>query len=417
MEAIEQKNTNMSYKYVVLLVCSVFLGMVYVTLSAWGVSVSALQDTFSLSPALIMAGNAMLIAGYAIGSFVEGRMLGKFGWRKTFIFAMVLFLASIFLIPNMQNYGLILFLRFVQGFGLIVTITNSIVCSWFPTKQRGLASGLLLGFIALGVACGSLLTGSITPALGWQANFYILGIATFVGAIVFIIFIKDPPAITESDAEQGGESVLVHLKPGKSVFGHPIMILLGLAMFCVFFNVYGLYSFIAAYLYDLGYSAQEVGAIGFWNGFIGLISTPFGGWIGDYFIRKGITAIKARAYSMGIVAFLAGTIGCGLMPHLAPISYAMAIIPAIIAGWGCPAANGPICSLPSDVFGAKIGGGAVGFILLIAGAGGVIAPILVPWLAAEFGWTFGWYITALPALIGFVICFMTPSLAARRSDG
>lgn len=35
-----------------------------------------------------MAGNAALMAGYAIDSFLEGRMLMRFGWRKTFLFAM-----------------------------------------------------------------------------------------------------------------------------------------------------------------------------------------------------------------------------------------------------------------------------------------------------------------------------------------
>ena len=47
-----------------------------------------------------------------------------------------------------------LLLRFLQGFGLVVTITNSLVCGWFPTRQRGLASGVLLGCIALGAAVG-----------------------------------------------------------------------------------------------------------------------------------------------------------------------------------------------------------------------------------------------------------------------
>ena len=78
-----------------------------------------------------------------------------------------------------------------------------------------------------------------------------------------------------------------------------------------------------------------------------------------------------------------------------------------------PAANGPICSLPSDVFGAKIGGGAVGFILLVAGAGGVIAPIAVPAIASAFGWNVGWYVTGAAALIGLGVCLFTPTLAER----
>lgn len=400
------------YKYIVLLICSLFLAMVYVTLSTWSVCVPAFQEAFGLSSAQVMAGNATLMAGYAIGSFLEGRMLMRFGWRKTFLFAMALFLVSVFLIPQMKNYSMILLLRFLQGFGLVVTITNSLVCGWFPTQQRGLASGILLGCVALGAAVGNWLASVLTPLYGWQSNFYILGIATVIGAGIFLFLVKDPPALSDADAGTE-ESVLVKLKPGQSVYLHPIMLLLGLAMFCVFFNVYGQYSFLATYLYDAGYNTAQVGMIGFWNGLIGFASTPIGGWVGDLLIRRGVPTIKARAYSMAVVAFLVGGLGCLLMPSLAPLSLAMAVLPALIAGWGCPAANGPICSLPSDVFGAKIGSGAVGFVLLIAGAGGVIAPIIVPAISASFGWHAGWYLTAASAIVGLVVCLLTPTLADR----
>ena len=400
------------YKYVILVVCSVFLAMVYVTLSTWGVCSPIFQEKFQLSSALAMAGSATLMAGYAIGSFLEGRMMASIGWRKTFLFAMVMFLVPIFLIPQMTNYTVILVLRFMQGFGLVVTITNSMVCGWFPANQRGLASGILLGFIALGSAVGSMLPGVITPKFGWQANVYILGAAVVVGTVLFLLLVKDPPALDEG-GDGAEEKVIVKLKPGRSVYSHPIMIMLGFAMFCVFFNVYGMYSFLSTYLYDMGYATAQVGSIGFWNGLIGLISTPFGGWIGDALIKRGMPTIRARAYSMGVVAFLIGAIGCILMPSMAPVSLTMAVIPAMLAGWGCPAANGPICSLPSDVFGAKIGGGAVGFILLVAGAGGVIAPIAVPAIASAFGWNVGWYVTGAAALIGLGVCLFTPTLAER----
>ena len=283
-----------SYKYVVLLVCSLFLAMVYVTLSTWSVCVPAFQEAFGLSSAQVMAGNATLMAGYAVGSFLEGRMLLHFGWRKTFLFAMVLFLASVFLIPQMENYAVVLLLRFLQGFGLVVTITNSLVCGWFPTRQRGLASGVLLGCIALGAAVGNGLASMLTPLYGWQSNFYILGIATVIGAVIFLLLVRDPPALSDADADTE-EKAMVTLKPGRSVYLHPIMLLLGLAMFCVFFNVYGQYSFLATYLYDAGYTTEQVGMIGFWNGLIGLISTPIGGWVGDVLIRRGVPTIKARA--------------------------------------------------------------------------------------------------------------------------
>ena len=91
------------------------------------------------------------------------------------------------------------------------------------------------------------------------------------------------------------------------------------------------------------------------------------------------------------------------MPHLAPISVAIAFLISLVAGWGVPATNGPGLSLPADLFGSAASGAGVGMVLLVAGAGGIIAPILVPWLAAETSWTVGWYITALPCLIGMLI--------------
>ncbi|MDR0886631.1 MAG: MFS transporter [Clostridiales Family XIII bacterium] len=408
-----QKKYGAGYKYLILIVSTLLLAVVYITLSAWGICVGVLKDAFNLSSAQVMAGNGLLLAGYAIGSFVEGRLLGTWGWRKVFLIAMILFVGTMLLIPNVQNYNVILLLRFLQGFGLVVTVTNSIVCGWFPSTKRGLASGILLGAVALGVALGNVLTAAITPALGWKANFYILSIVATIGAIVFMIVVKDPPVLDE-DATETEDTVVIKLKPGQSIYKSPIMILLGLAMFCIFFNGYGQYSFLAAFMYDQGYTTSQVATVGMWNGLIGVISTPFGGWIGDVFVKKGVSAIKARAYTMGVVTFVVGTIGCLTMPYLAHINYLFAIIPALLAGWGAAAGNGPICSLPSDVFGPKIGGGAVGFILLVAGAGGVIAPIIVPYIAEATTWTIAWYVTGAAAIIGAIISFATPSLVANN---
>lgn len=410
-------HTQSTYKYVILLVCSLMLGLAYMSLSSWAVSLVELQTTFNLSSASIMAGGSMLIAGYAVGSFVQGKLLAIWGWRRVFNTVMLAFVISTCLIPMMSSYPLILILRFIQGWGLIVTITNTLVCGWFPTSQRGLASGTLLGFVAGGVAAGSLLTGLTTPIYGWQFNFYLLAGLTLIGMIIFNILIKSPPDYIEGELtiQNNIEEKQNNPLDTKNIYTHPVMLMLGFGMFFVFFNVYGMYSFMSDYFYSIGFSTAQVGTIGFWNGLIGLISTPFGGWIGDFFIKKGIHPIKARAYTMAVVAFGVGTIGCMLMPLIAPINFTMAIFAALLAGWGCPAANGPICSLPSDIFGAKKGGEAVGFILFIAGTGGVISPILVSYIASVAGWMVGWYITAASAAAGILICLMIPTIAIKKN--
>jgi dipeptide/tripeptide permease len=102
-------------------------------------------------------------------------------------------------------------------------------------------------------------------------------------------------------------------------------------------------------------------------------------------------------------ALLVGFIGCVLMPFCAPLSFGMAFVISLVAGWGVPATNGPGLSLPADLFGSAASGAGVGLVLLVAGAGGIIAPIFVPWLANQTNWTVGWIVTAVPCLIGMII--------------
>lgn len=397
-------------KYAALVGCSLMLSLVYMSLTSWSVAVNELAATFNLSTYLIQAGSSLLIAGYAIGSFVEGRMVAKIGWRKTFNLVMFAFIVASALIPLMTNYYIILFLRFVQGWGCIVAVTCAIVSSWFPTKERGLALGILLGAIGLGSALGGYVGGILTPMMGWKNTFWVITAMTLVGMAIFYILVKEAPPLEEEVVKQKSAVAA----PQVNLYREVGLWLLGLATLCCFFNCYGMYAYLAEYMYTLDYSVQDVGKIVFLNGFIAVFSTPIGGWISDKLVpSKG--ALKARTWTNAWVAMFVGFVGCILMPHLAPISLGAALIISMVAGWGIPATNGPGLSLPSDLFGTAAAGPGVGMVVLIAGAGGIIAPMFVPWLARETSWTVAWYVTALPALIGLVINLILGNYKMRNA--
>lgn len=378
--------------------CTLMLSIVYMSLTSWSVAVNELADTFHLTTPMIQAGTSMLIAGYVIGGFFEGKLIAKYGWHKVFSMVIWPFLIASALIPLMSNYFIILLLRFVQGWGCMVGLTLAVISSWFPTRQRGLAAGILLGAIGLGSALGGYVGGLLTPVIGWKQTFWVITAVALVGALIFYAMVKVAPPLeeeavkiqTQNDAKQA------------NLFREPALWLLGVATLCCFFNCYGMYAYLAEYLYTLKYTAAQVGVIVFLNGFIAVVSTPFVGWLSD---RRVAThgALKARTWANIWPALFVGLVGCALMPHLAPMGMGMAILVALIAGWGIPATNGPGLSLPADLFGSAAAGPGVGLVLLIAGAGGIIAPIFVPWLAAKTSWTVGWYVTALPALIGMFI--------------
>ena len=383
-----------------LIGCTLMLTIVYMSLTSWSVAVNELSKTFDLSAPLIQAGTSMQIAGYVIGGFIEGKLIGRFGWRKVFTVVIVAFIIASALIPIVNNYYIILLLRFVQGCGCMVALTSHVVSSWFPTKERGLALGILLGAIGVGSAFGGYVGGILTPIMGWRNAFWVIAAISIIGAIIFYAMVRVAPPLEEEEQQQ--EEVTVEEEQQRSLFKEPALWLLGLSTLCCFFNCYGMYAYLAQYLYTLDYSAGDVALVVLLNGLIAIISTPLVGWISDKRVAKH-GALKARTWANIWPALFVGLVGSVLMPHLAPLNIGCALLVALIAGWGVPATNGPGLSLPADLFGSAASGSGVGLVLLVAGAGGIIAPIFVPWLADQTSWTVGWYVTAAPCLIAMFI--------------
>ena len=184
-------------KYAALIGCTLMLTIVYMSLTSWSVAVNELASDFNLSAPLIQAGSSMLIAGYVIGGFIEGKLIGKFGWRKVFTVVIIAFIIASFLIPVVKNYYIILVLRFIQGCGCMVGLTSHVVSSWFSTKERGLALGILLGAIGLGSAFGGYVGGVLTPLVGWQTTFWIITAVSVAGAIIFYAMVRVAPPLEE----------------------------------------------------------------------------------------------------------------------------------------------------------------------------------------------------------------------------
>ena len=392
-------STTKGGKYSALIGCTLMLTIVYMSLTSWSVAVNELADTFSLTAPPIQAGTSMQIAGYAIGGFIEGKMISKYGWKKVFTVVIIAYIIASALIPVMTNYYIILALRFVQGCGCMVGLTSAVITSWFPTKERGLALGILLGAIGLGSAFGGYVGGLLTPMIGWRNTFWVISALAVVGAVIFYLMVKEAPPLEEEKAavaQQNSET------KQKNLFKEPALWLLGLATLCCFFSCYGMYAYLAQYLYTLDYSSAQVGSMVFLNGLIAVVSTPFVGWLSDRRVAK-VGALKARTWANMWPALFVAFVTCILLPHLAPMSLAMAYFISMAVGWGVPATNGPGLTLPADLFGSAATGPGVGLVLLVAGAGGIISPIFVPWLAAQTNWTVGWYVTGGAALLGMLI--------------
>src|SRR5450756_84380 len=267
------------YRWTVLVVNFLFLTFAYAGLSTWSIAVPELSKSFNLTPDMTQLGSSMLMAGYALGSFFEALIAARIGFKATGILAAVLLLVPQFLIPFTPSYGLILFMRFVQGWGIVWFVTVTITNGWFSTEQRGLASGINSGAIPFGVGIGGILVGWLLTVVGtWQNAFIYFGVIVLVVAVIWAILAKNPPAEEPSAVVARGPRSM--LNPYKLAAGW-------LVAFCLFMNAFsliGLYSVMPSYLYTLGLSTSDAGTAILFAGLIGVISTPLGGTLSDWYI-------------------------------------------------------------------------------------------------------------------------------------
>lgn len=407
------RSKESGYRWIILAVNFVLLAFAYASLTTWSIAIPQLSKTFSLTPAEAQLGSSLLMAGYAIGSFVESLLASRIGLKNCGLLAAILLLGPQFAIPLLGHYSLILLLRFLQGWGLMWFVSTSMTTAWFPHEQRGMASGIVSGAIPFGIGFGGLLTGRLLEVSGtWQRTFIEFGIMVTMIALVWALLARDPADVTPRPSSDAGVSPSRPFNPFRSLVGW----LVALCLFANAWQLIGLNTVLPSYMYSLGYHPPQAGAAILIAGLIGVVSTPLGGIVSDRLILRGVDVVKARAYVMAIPGFLVAGITTVFFPILARSNYETLLLMAALAGWGVPLTNASIGALPIDMLKSlERAGKLFGLIILVGISGGVIAPYVIAAVSVSAGWTVAFAVLGLGALVGMVIGLIIPHFAQATS--
>jgi EmrB/QacA subfamily drug resistance transporter len=348
-----------------------------------------------------------VVAGYALtfGAFMltGGKLADLLGRRRIFVTGLVVFTAASLACGLATGPNMLIGARVIQGLGaaMMNPATLSIITVTFPPRQRGMAIGIWAGVSALALAIGPLTGGVISEYVNWNWIFFInvpIGLIAIAFAFAFIKESKDTsleqrpdiPGLVSSaiglfalsyaliEANNYGWSstrilvsfaiaavalvafVLLELHQrlpmldlslfkNKTFSGaNTVMLLVGLAMFGVFF-------FVSLFVQQiLGYSPTQAGAAFLpWTLLI-VVLAPQSGRISDrvgarWLVTSGMIVLAGSLFlfsRMGagsdfwtlLPAMILGGIGMGVM--MAPVTAtAMGSVPRDKAGVGSAVLN------------------------------------------------------------------------------
>jgi EmrB/QacA subfamily drug resistance transporter len=136
-----------------------------------------------------------VVTGYALtfGALMltGGKLADLMGRRRIFVVGLLIFTLSSLACGLAGSAGVLIGARVVQGVGaaLMNPATLSIITVTFPARQRGTAIGIWAGVSALALAIGPLVGGLIVERINWNWIFFInipVGVVAILAAFMFI---------------------------------------------------------------------------------------------------------------------------------------------------------------------------------------------------------------------------------------
>lgn len=196
---VERQNVNPGW---VVAFAGLGINLALGVLYAWGVIASELRTGLGWSATWTQIPYMVACAVFALSMVPGGRMQDRVGPRPVVLIAAVLagvgfIMSGLVLrlpIPLIEYIGLIVFFGFVfgAGMGLGYSAPTPAAKKWFPKKQKGLITGIVVSGFGLAPVYIAPLTSWLIANFGLSSTFMILGVGFFIIIMVLSVFMRNP---------------------------------------------------------------------------------------------------------------------------------------------------------------------------------------------------------------------------------
>ena len=327
-----------------------------------------------------------ILAATAIPSGVLGDRIGP---RKAVGIGAIFMALSSFASGTSTTFSTLFFFTCIFGIGFSLTFTNlpKLIGVWFPPEKVGMAIGIYVTGITIGVAIA---LGITLPAVfpitkSFQGTFFIWSIPLGVAALLWWLVVKDPPP--SSTANQNTEKNII-TRPLFYIWKNPYVWFLALALFFQNIHYYTWNGWTPQLMIMKGAPPKIASLM---ISLMSWISIPCAFLIPWASHKVGLV----KPFILGMALGLAIS-ACAAIYIPSPLGWPLMIFLGFLFG-----TYPLLLALPIDLVPVEFGGTAVGMVLSV----GYLGAFIGPWFA---GYTLDKYGTLNPAfifLIGAGIAF------------
>ena len=210
----------------------------------------------------------------------------------------------------------LILLRLVLGVGESFYLPGSLklVSALFPSRERGLPTGLFDSGTRLGLAVGAPLVAYLTVRYGWRNMFFLVGFLALVWILPWVLVF--PSTLARHDAEPQAPKVCTDKRPAGILTFDRNLLGCCLGFFCFGYYQYLLVTWLPDYFVRVRhFTILGAGLYASLTYLVWGLSAPMGGWISDRLIRHGWDQTRVRkgvitaAFSTGLLLIPASRVG------------------------------------------------------------------------------------------------------------
>jgi MFS transporter, ACS family, glucarate transporter len=388
----------------------------------------AIMREFSLDKVQLGWVQSAFVLGYAFFQAPAGRLADRIGPRKIISWGVIwwgVFTVLITVVPPVASaLWIIIAIRFGLGMGeaVVYPASNTIVASWIPSTERGVANGLIFMGVGFGAGVTSPLINYIVTQHSWRAAFWTSAVIGLAAGVVWYLISRDDPKqhpwVSTSEAEYieaGLPPVEAGTHGGKlgwgQIFSNKDILAVTFSYFTYGYAAYIFFSWFFIYLSDVRGLNLKQSALWTMLPFMAMAAGSLGGgWISDVITRK---------YGKRNGRCMVAIVGIGLAAVFIALgtqvkSPQMAVMVLAAGAGALYISQSSFWSVSADI-GKKSAGSVSGVMNMGGQFGGALTASLTPFIGKHLGWNTSFLVAAGLCACGAIAWFfVNPGYDSRR---